>query len=419
MAVLFAASSSSKLVLSRYANAVLQIAHRWPRIEIIADGGRASPSIFSEGEYRYCIVALHAGSGLISLRGSAVEARLTPATCLGVPDLSGSSFKLELTVSEEGIEAETDHVSSIPLFTSRGDDLLAAGSWGALLGPMREHAATPPSTRLSLRREGVETKEHHHPRRAVPGSLDERIGELAEAIEMSVRRNVARRCCVLFSGGLDSSLLARALQNVGARPLALTIGLEGSHDKNAARNAAVEMGIDNILIEPEIDELGEYSAYLRRCLYLGSPMDVALALLVFIAASEASSLGRRQLVAGQGADELFGGYAKYQSMLRSGGPEAAERQMMRDVGSLWSGSVPRDYAAAAMGGCLLTLPYLDREVASYALALPLRDKVSEGERKLILRRVAARLGLPPSIAHRPKKAAQYGTGFQRVVEKLG
>ncbi|NJE02542.1 asparagine synthase-related protein, partial [Thermococcus sp. JdF3] len=45
-------------------------------------------------------------------------------------------------------------------------------------------------------------------------------------------------------------------------------------------------------------------------------------------------------------------------------------------------------------------------------------KIRKGIRKAILREVAVELGLPKWIAERDKKAAQYGSGAQKLLKKL-
>ena len=52
--------------------------------------------------------------------------------------------------------------------------------------------------------------------------------------------------------------------------------------------------------------------------------------------------------------------------------------------------------------------------------IPIKYKVSGSEDKLrknILRKLAFNLGLNKDIAYRPKKAAQYGTGIDKILRK--
>ena len=56
-----------------------------------------------------------------------------------------------------------------------------------------------------------------------------------------------------------------------------------------------------------------------------------------------------------------------------------------------------------------------------AMSLPTKLKIEKRAdtlRKLVLRKTAENLGLPPSIREKPKKAVQYATGVNGVVKKL-
>ena len=51
------------------------------------------------------------------------------------------------------------------------------------------------------------------------------------------------------------------------------------------------------------------------------------------------------------------------------------------------------------------------------MRIPGKEKIVNGEKKVILRKTAAALGLPQEIAYRKKQAAQYGSKFDAVLEK--
>ena len=68
----------------------------------------------------------------------------------------------------------------------------------------------------------------------------------------------------------------------------------------------------------------------------------------------------------------------------------------------------------------MTYNDLDEELVEYAINLPIKNKVSGTEdvlRKNILRKLAFNEGLDKEIAYRPKKAAQYGTGIDKILRK--
>ncbi|MDP4012946.1 MAG: asparagine synthase-related protein, partial [Candidatus Nanoarchaeia archaeon] len=45
-------------------------------------------------------------------------------------------------------------------------------------------------------------------------------------------------------------------------------------------------------------------------------------------------------------------------------------------------------------------------------------KINNEMNKIVLREAAVKLGLPKEFAYRPKKAAQYGSKFDKTIQKL-
>jgi asparagine synthase (glutamine-hydrolysing) len=72
-------------------------------------------------------------------------------------------------------------------------------------------------------------------------------------------------------------------------------------------------------------------------------------------------------------------------------------------------------------GLEIKFPYADREIVNFGLALPIEHKLSsdkESPRKLLLRSLGKKIGLPDEVAFRPKKAIQYSTGVDRILRQL-
>jgi asparagine synthase (glutamine-hydrolysing) len=66
----------------------------------------------------------------------------------------------------------------------------------------------------------------------------------------------------------------------------------------------------------------------------------------------------------------------------------------------------------------LRLPLLDTKLVDYAIKIPAKYKISNEQKKIILRMIAEDLGIPKEFSQRKKKAAQYGSKFDRAIEKL-
>ena len=83
-------------------------------------------------------------------------------------------------------------------------------------------------------------------------------------------------------------------------------------------------------------------------------------------------------------------------------------------------NLERDDKATMSNSIELRVPFLDRNVIETAVKTPIKYMLHSNEdkiRKHILREVAYEMGVPEYIAFRPKKAAQYGTGIDKIIKK--
>ena len=127
--------------------------------------------------------------------------------------------------------------------------------------------------------------------------------------------------------------------------------------------------------------------------------------------------GQKIAISGQGADELFGGYNRYLKSYEEGNLALEIRE---DISNMYHANLERDDACAMLNSMELRLPFLDESLVEYAINLPDKNKISgKGDvlRKNVLRKLAFNEGLDTEIAYRPKKAAQYGTGIDKILRK--
>ena len=234
------------------------------------------------------------------------------------------------------------------------------------------------------------------------------------------RLSDTKKAAVAFSGGLDSSIVAILARICGIEVQLITVGLEDQRELHHARAAAkaVELPLHLRTYSQE-----DVEQTLPKVLWLIEEPDVTkvgVAIPIYWTAEIASKLGFRILLAGQGADELFGGYHRY---LRDyvAGDEVVRDSMYHDVTTSHEKNFQRDNQACSFHKVELRLPFADQNVVNFSLAVPTQLKIESPEdhlRKRVLRLTAENLGMPPFIVNRRKRAVQYATGVNKALRRL-
>jgi len=226
---------------------------------------------------------------------------------------------------------------------------------------------------------------------------------------------------VAFSGGLDSSVVAVLAKLVGVRAHLICVGLEGLQEMKGVKEAAEALGLPLTFQEYSVADVENVLPKVLWLIEEPDVMKVGVAIPFFWTAEVASELGYRVLLAGQGADELFGGYRRYLNEFAKGGVKEAQEALFHDTSMSYETNLQRDEAVCSFHKVELRLPFVDTRVVHFALSLPIDLKmfsVEDNLRKRVLRQVAKNLGIPAFIADKPKKAVQFATGVDKALKKL-
>lgn len=243
--------------------------------------------------------------------------------------------------------------------------------------------------------------------RNIVGEVSPELPEME--LEAAIIDAVRLRCgegVTALSGGVDSALVA-ALAGLPC----ICVGVEGSHDPGRAREFAGETGLSCEYAVISRRDVEEGMVAITRILPDANPLACAIAITQWCITRWAGEHGYKRVLSGQGADELFGGYARYHSSTDLTG------DLSRDFESLLQGQLVRDQAVAALHEVYFSFPYLDVRVVRAAAGIPAAEKVHDGVGKWPLRTVAER-HIPQKTAWYGKKAMQYGSGVSRVLREL-
>ena len=239
------------------------------------------------------------------------------------------------------------------------------------------------------------------------------VEEVQRAVETSVDAVETDGLAVAFSGGVDSALLGARLD----APLYVA-GFPDSHDVEAARSAAAVLDREVRVVELTHDAIERAVPEIAAATGRTNAMAVQIALPLYLVAEQVAADGFDRLALGQGADELFGGYAKVEKAPED--PRLAAdtvRGAQREVIATLPDQLPRDVLSLRAAGVDPVTPLLHDRVVAAALRLD-DEMLVDGETRKWAFRQAALGSLPEEIATRDKKAAQYGSLAARELDRL-
>ncbi len=252
------------------------------------------------------------------------------------------------------------------------------------------------------------------------GTQEIALKELEKSLRSSVQRLGSKKCGVLFSGGVDSSLLAHLLNMQGNEIRLFSASYDQSRDRLHAYRAAQSLELPITSINMTTEMIWALLPELIHAIETSNRMDVEIALPFYLATKRAREMHVDCMVSGQGPDEQFAGYARYVMQLENEGEEALEKQLRSDVSITHEVNIARDERAAAFAGLPIHFPYLDPTFTEQALTLPASWKINLGNeprRKVIFRKLAKVMGLSSELCDAPKKATQFSSGASKALIK--
>ncbi len=250
--------------------------------------------------------------------------------------------------------------------------------------------------------------------------IEQRVNEIRNTLINAVKKRIPKQeFAILFSGGLDSTLIARIAKEVSKNFYLIYVYTEKDKDYYEARRIAKQLGIKLITRKAVINK--QLIKRIIKYISTNNPVKIEVGLVTFTATSIAKKKGIKVMLTGIGADDLFIGYNRQKKY-----PFYLGKDSYSNILSIYEKDLYRDNVLAFRNGVELRHPFLDKELVKKALMLPNSLKIGidqygfieKGKRfdKFILRIIAQEYGLMNK--NKPKKAAQYSTKISKYARRI-
>jgi len=188
------------------------------------------------------------------------------------------------------------------------------------------------------------------------------------------------------------------------------VGTNSSYDIREASTAAKELDMRLFIITIEKKDVMEALREMIRIAGTKDPVTLSFEIPLYFVCKKCME---RDVISGQGADELFAGYSKYIGLNTAD----LKEKISSDKKKLHEITIPHERMVASYFGKNIHHPFLDEAVEKEAY---IPDTIPEDDpliRKKALRDVAEMMGLH-SLSLKEKKAAQYGSGAMAIIKKI-
>ena len=224
---------------------------------------------------------------------------------------------------------------------------------------------------------------------------------------------------ISFSGGVDSSLLAKITKDLGYDVILLTMGFEESHDVEFSKIMAKTLEMRHEIELISEDTFSDAARKIWDMINVDNLSWNENCIAFYYVAKLAKKHNISKVMTANGIDELFCGYNSYRDFILEG--EEAVLGLMKEKLDNEIRMMKAVNQVTSEFGVQIVQPFLSDKFVEFAKTIPLEHKIKDKDdlaRKHIVRQLALSIGVPEESALKQKKAMQYGSLIHKNLVKV-
>ncbi len=254
------------------------------------------------------------------------------------------------------------------------------------------------------------------------------LTEIQNAIKNTI---TDKKIGVAFSGGVDSTLLAKIIKDLGHDVHLLTIGFHNSHDINFAKEVNQILNLPHSISEIDPEKFKGVSDRIHQLIKSDNLSWNENSIAFYYVAKLAQKNELNTVVTANGIDELFCGYNSYREIIAV----CKELEQKLNMYYMWETEIMKMIndklknekqmmimvnTVTEEFGVRIIQPFLSSDFIDYAKEIPISEKIhgsNDMKRKHVIRELAMDYGVPKIAAQKQKKALQYGSQIHKSLLK--
>jgi asparagine synthase (glutamine-hydrolysing) len=254
-------------------------------------------------------------------------------------------------------------------------------------------------------------------------NLEDALSAYKKALYNSIKKRSQdlSRIGIIFSGGIDSVLVAKITKELVPNVTCYTSGIAGSDDIKFSKVIADQLDLDLKINELNIKDIENMLPNILNIIETTNSTQAEVSIPIYGALKLAAKDGLRVVFTGQGADELFAGYPWYAQIYGKYGAKKLKEYMIQDLLLLYKETLEREDKLAMSNSIEMREPFLDSDIVRTATSIDLNLNLADKNDifgKRVHRELAIQVGIPKHIAYREKQAAQHGAGIHGILSKI-